>query len=105
MICRGLYSHKRSLVTYLEGKPAVLLGINSDGDPAIARDAIAGEQLRFRTWWDGGTVRGGEVAQAWDVQALPVTFVLDDSGVIRHRFGPRGDGHDATKYILDERGA
>src|SRR4051794_32249302 len=105
MICRQLYPHKRSLVTSLQGKPAVLLGINSDGEAAIARDTLKGEQLQFRSWWDGGTVRGGEIARTWNVDALPVTYVLDDSGVIRYRFDPRVDGHDATSYILDERGA
>jgi hypothetical protein len=92
-------------VTYLEGKPAVLLGVNSDADAAAARDTLASERLHFRSWCDGGTVRGGEISHNWNVQALPVTYVVDDSGIIRYRFGPRADGHDAANYVLDDRGA
>jgi hypothetical protein len=40
-----MYPHERSLVKKLEGKPFVLLGVNSDGDKDKLRKRMKEEQI------------------------------------------------------------
>jgi len=78
-----MYPHERSLVKRLEGKPFVLLGINSDSKDRLRR-ALKKENITWRSWWDGGST-GGPIAKAWNVKGWPTIYVLDHKGVIRYR--------------------
>jgi hypothetical protein len=78
-----LYPHERSLVKRLEGRPFVLLGVNSDPKDRLRR-AMKKENITWRSWWDGGNT-SGPIATAWNVKGWPTIYVLDHKGVIRHR--------------------
>jgi peroxiredoxin len=93
----------RSLVERMKGRPFVLLGVNSDNtrqEAGSGRPAEAAE----RSWRDGGEVYGGRIARRWNVRALPTTYVIDHRGIIRHKIGPRPDGHDLVCEIMDTEG-
>jgi hypothetical protein len=70
-------------VKRLEGKPFVLLGVNSDSKERLRR-AMKKENITWRSWWDGGST-SGPIAKAWNVKGWPTIYVLDHKGVIRHR--------------------
>ena len=67
----------------LEGKPFVLLGVNSDTKERLRR-AMKKENITWRSWWDGGNT-SGPIAKAWNVKGWPTIYVLDAKGVIRYR--------------------
>src|SRR4051812_45840415 len=78
-----MYPHERSLVKRLEGKPFVLLGINSDGDLAQLKKRMAEEKITWQCW--SGKSTDGPISKAWNVRGWPTTYVLDAKGVIRDK--------------------
>jgi hypothetical protein len=93
--------HERSLVRRLEGKPFVLLGINVDEDRQEGLTFVREHDLRWRSWWDGGTE--GPIARRWGIYAWPVTYVLDGRGIIRFQNVWEKDLDRAVDLLLDER--
>jgi hypothetical protein len=90
-----MYPHERSLVKKMEGKPFVLLGVNSDQDREALKKVLKDEQITWRSFWNGGT--GGGIASSWGIRGWPSLFVIDDKGVIRHQWvGSPGEA------VLDE---
>ena len=79
-----MYPHERSLVKQLEGKPFVLLGVNSDPREHL-RQVLKKERMTWRSWWDGGTT-SGPIATAWGVEGWPTLVLLDGKGTIRQRY-------------------
>jgi hypothetical protein len=76
--------YERSLVKRLEGKPFVLLGINSDRNRQALQKVVTKESISWRSWWDGGSVQG-PIATKWNVMAWPTLYLLDGQGVIRYK--------------------
>jgi hypothetical protein len=90
-----MYPHERSLVSKLEGKPFVLIGVNSDQDRQQLKQVLQEEQITWRSFWNGGST-GGPISRQWQVQAWPTLFLIDAKGVIRYKFegSPGGDQLD-----------
>lgn len=88
--CRGEYPYQRLLLEVMDLDEFVLLGVNSDADIEVARQAKVDERLDYRAWWDGHAVSStsGPIATRWNVSGWPTIYVLDENGIIRHR-GPR----------------
>jgi hypothetical protein len=80
-----MYPHERSLVKKLEGKPFVLLGVNSDHDKDKLKQRMKEENMTWRSWWDGGDTNG-PIANQFNVQGWPTLYVLDHRGIIRHKY-------------------
>jgi hypothetical protein len=78
-----MYPHERSLVKRLEGKPFVLIGVNSDRDRGELKKVLDKEKITWRSFWNGGST-GGPISSRWDVQAWPTLYLIDAKGVIRH---------------------
>jgi hypothetical protein len=76
-----MYPHERSLVKKMEGRPFVLLGVNSDADRETVKKAVAQEKLPWRSFWDGGST-DGPIARRWNVSGWPTLYVIDHRGVI-----------------------
>jgi hypothetical protein len=67
------------------------LGVNSDDTRDTLKNAMAKEQLTWRSWFDGGSTNG-PIATKWNVSGWPILYVLDHKGVIRHKWlGSPGD--------------
>jgi hypothetical protein len=87
-----MYPHERSLVQRMEGKPFVLLGVNSDTDKDKLKVAMEKEKITWRSFWNGPEGTGGPLSERWNVHGWPTLYVLDAKGVIRHKFlGSPGD--------------
>jgi hypothetical protein len=80
-----MYPHERSLVKKLEGKPFVLLGVNSDGDVPHLKERMKEEEMTWRSWWDGGDTNG-PIANQFNVSGWPTLYIVDHKGVIRHKY-------------------
>jgi hypothetical protein len=78
-----MYPHERSLVKRLEGKPFVLLGVNSDDDREKIKKVCDKENLSWRSWWDGGGCLG-PIQTAYNINEWPTIYVLDHKGMIRY---------------------
>ncbi len=73
--CMAMVPHERSLAERLEGKPFLLLGVNSDEDRESARKAIQKERITWRSWSDGKPP--GPIAIQWGVREWPVFYIID----------------------------
>jgi thiol-disulfide isomerase/thioredoxin len=98
--CRAMLPHERALVARLEGKPFVLLGVNSNANRETVKQYANANNLTWRMWWDGRDP--GPIVQQYQVHSWPAIYVLDDQGVIRYR-DVRGDDLDqAVDTLLRE---
>jgi len=86
-------------VKRLEGKPFVLLGVNSDADRTAIRKVIAKEKITWRSWFDGGG-KNGPIATQWQIASWPKLFLIDAKGVIRYI---EADGETPDVKDLNER--
>jgi hypothetical protein len=75
-----MFAHERSLVQKHEGKPFVLLGVNTDETREELLRMQDKEHLNWRSWWDGS---GGPIARQWKVEGLPTLYLIDHKGMIR----------------------
>ncbi len=94
--CREEYPYQRAMLDLFDEEDMVLLSVNSDAALETALDAKRTEGLHYRTWWDGHSQPGavlaatdGPIATAWGVRGWPMSYVLDEQGVIRYvnKFG------------------
>jgi hypothetical protein len=92
-----MYPHERSLVSKLENKPFVLLGVNSDSDRADLKKAMEKEKITWRSFWNGGSTQG-PISTRWAVRGWPTLYLIDHKGVVRAKYvGSPGD------KVLDEK--
>jgi peroxiredoxin len=85
-----MYPHERSLVKKMEGRPFVILGVNSDPKDKL-KQVLQKENITWRSWWDGGNT-SGPIATKWNVQGWPTLYLIDHEGVIRQKWeGSPGD--------------
>ncbi|HVS34733.1 MAG TPA: TlpA disulfide reductase family protein [Gemmataceae bacterium] len=85
--CRAMIPHEKEMVERLKDKPFMLVGISIDEDRQTVADFVAKEKLPWTHWWSGNQ---GGIAEDWEIQFIPSTFVIDAKGIIRSK-GLRGD--------------
>jgi glutathione peroxidase-family protein len=81
-----MYPHERSLVEKYQDKPFVILGVNSDANRELVKDASIKEKLTWRSFFDGGSTQG-PIASKWNVTAWPTVYLIDHKGAIVGRIG------------------
>jgi thiol-disulfide isomerase/thioredoxin len=94
--CRAMIPHERELVKRLEGQPFALIGF--DGVYKEEGDTLKEFLVREKVTWrvcPGFQPGSSYVFQAWNVQSIPVFYLIDDRGVIRQRF----DGYTEGKVL------
>jgi hypothetical protein len=91
-----MYPHERSLVKKMEGRAFALVGVNSDKSKAELKQAMAKEQITWRSFWNGGST-SGPISAAWNVTGWPTLYILDHKGIIRHLYVGSPSGN-----VLDE---
>jgi hypothetical protein len=65
-----MYPHERSLVKKFEGRPFVIVGVNSDDDKDRLKERMNEEKITWRSFWDGGST-DGPIASRWNVHGWP----------------------------------
>lgn len=101
LTCRTMYSSNRELVERMEGRPFILLGVNSDRDRKQTGRVVRTQGLNWRSWWDGGSTKG-PIAKAWNIETWPAIFVLDHQGVIRYKNIKGTELRDAVEKLVAE---
>ena len=96
-----MYPHERSLVTRMDGRPFVMLGVDSDDHPETLRSAQARADLNWRSFFDGGFTEG-PIATRWGITRWPTSFVIDHRGVIRLRHVGVTDLDDLVERLVGE---
>ena len=87
-----MYPHERSLVKRLKDQPFALVGVNSDKDLEQLKPVLDEEQITWRSFWNGPEGLQGPISARWYIQGWPTVFLIDDLGVIRHKWlGNPGD--------------
>jgi thiol-disulfide isomerase/thioredoxin len=96
--CKELLPYEKQLAKQFEGKPFVLLGVNSD----IDKTALVKAQQQFgMTWpsfWDGL----GSINREWDIEFLPMLILIDERGIIRFNSKTIMDDIDSFKDLADK---
>ncbi|MEW6160669.1 MAG: hypothetical protein AB1813_24835 [Verrucomicrobiota bacterium] len=83
-----------------EGKPFVLLGVNSDPKHRL-KSAIERERLNWRSWWDGGST-AGPISRRWNVKGWPTLHLVDHKGIMRHKDILADELEPAIEALLKE---
>jgi len=89
--CRAEMPSIERLRRSLEGEPFVVLAVNVGEEAAAVRAFADHVSMGFPLLLD----RDGQVARAWGVRALPVSFVIDPEGRIRYQALGERDWADA----------
>ena len=76
-----MYPYERSLVTRYQNRPFVLLGVNSDADRNLAKQAVLRQGLTFVR--GGSTVPTRPIPHLYHVERWPTLYLMDGTGTIR----------------------
>lgn len=94
--CRKLYPLEHMLLQQFQGRPFVILGVNSDSAETLQK-LIADKTIEYPCWLDTG-ITDGRIAQQWHVSGWPSVFIIDHKGVIRFTV-PGGDEKNLSQCI------
>ena len=96
--CRDMYPHLRSLVDELKDKQFALVGINSDSTPEVARQAVAANELNWRSFQNKPAGQQHAISDSWFIQGWPTILVLDPDMKVRYR---GHDGAEAARVVKE----
>jgi RNA polymerase sigma-70 factor (ECF subfamily) len=83
--CLKLIPHERDLVTRLQGKRFVLVGVNSDGDVATLANTLKTQHINWRSFRDRRANKPA-ISDEWQVLGYPTLYLIDRQGIIRQRW-------------------
>ncbi len=87
-----------------QDKPFALIGIHVGGaDVKKVKSVMDQEKLPWRSFVDPGNAGAGPIATQWNLSATPTFYLIDQRGVIRHKWaGPPGDEalHAAVEKLI-----
>src|SRR5579863_1904167 len=83
--CMGSIPHENELAERFAGRPFVLVGVNGNKSTAQALDAVEKHSIPWKSFWNGDGGSEGPITTEWGVQSWPTVYVIDHTGVIRHR--------------------
>lgn len=81
--CIRWIPHEKAMVRQFEGRPFVLLGVNTDRSRTEAQKYIFDSAINWRSWWDGSD--SGPISTAWRVAGFPTFYLIDHRGVVQLR--------------------
>ncbi len=82
-LCRAIYPLLRDMIVRHKGRPLALVSIYADPDVEYLRKAVESGEITWRSWCDGGA--DGPISKRWNVSSYPTIYIIDGSGVIRHK--------------------
>ena len=74
-------------------KPVVVLAINVEGSATSYREFIREHDYPYLQWARDSS---GQIARDYRVRGIPLTYILDDQGVVRHVHVGYGSGLGKT---------
>ncbi|MCA8971730.1 MAG: hypothetical protein KDC95_18205 [Planctomycetes bacterium] len=85
-----------------EGKPFVIIGVNSDTDLDALRPRLKAENITWRSFWNGPEGKQGPISKAWHVSGWPTVYVIDHRGIIRHKSHGNAQMDVVLRTCIDE---
>jgi thiol-disulfide isomerase/thioredoxin len=82
--CRAMIPHEREMVEKLKDKPFMLVSFSADDKKETLEKFLEKEPMPWTHWWDNGTESA--VLKAFRVRAFPTLYLMDHSGIIRHKW-------------------
>lgn len=92
--CVGDIPHEKELAEHFEGRPFVIVGVNADNTLEEASEAVRKYEVPWKSFWNGEGGPEGPISEAWNIHGWPTVYVLDHTGVIKHK--------DLRRDSLDE---
>lgn len=98
--CRAMIPHERDLVKKLKDKPFTLVSVSVDDKKETLQKFMEKEEMPWVHWWDNG--QENKVMKLYRVRAFPTMYLIDHTGVIRHKWvgSPGNDKLDAAIEAL-----
>jgi hypothetical protein len=96
----AMVPHERSLVTRMQNKPFVLLGVNLDESRERLKEVEKSRQITWRSWFDGRLE--GSIFKQYCVSGLPAVYLIDAKGVIRYKGLEGKELDDAVDRLVTE---
>jgi thiol-disulfide isomerase/thioredoxin len=81
--CRAMYPLLRDMIGRHKGKPLALVSVYADPDVEYLRKAVESGEITWSSWCDGAA--DGPISKRWNVSSYPTIYIIDGSGVIRHK--------------------
>jgi thiol-disulfide isomerase/thioredoxin len=97
--CRAMIPHERDMVKKLKDKPFVLVSVSVDDKKETLTEFLDKEPMPWVHWWQDG--QQNPVMKKFRVRAFPTMYLLDHSGVIKHKW-VGNPGNDKLDKAVDE---
>jgi hypothetical protein len=81
----AMFPHERSLVQKMQGRPFVIIGVNSDRNREECQKKNDEQGITWRSFWCGEAGTGGPIPRDWGVTGWPTLYLIDHHGVIRRQ--------------------
>ncbi len=77
--------HERSLVNRLDGKPFVLIGVNSDSDPEQLKKDLKENKVTWRSF-QNQRKENKAISDTFAVRGWPTLYLIDHQGIIKKKW-------------------
>jgi peroxiredoxin len=95
--CRAMIPHERDMVTKMKDKPFMLVSFSADDKKETLEKFIEKEPMPWTHWWDNGPE--SPVLKKFRVRAFPTLYLMDHSGVIRHKWVGKPENEELDKAV------
>jgi thiol-disulfide isomerase/thioredoxin len=97
--CVRMIPHERELVKRLEKKPFVLVSVSADNKKEALEQFLEKQAMPWVHWWDEGPK--SQVLAKYRVRAFPTLYLIDHTGVIRHKWVGSPEADKLDKAVED----
>ncbi len=95
--CQLMWPHEKQLVEDLKDAPFALVGVFRGKKPAL-KQLVDNGKVTWKNWVDG---TDGPICAKWRVTAVPVIYILDHNGIIRHHALGFVPDSQLSKWVQD----
>ena len=98
--CRAMIPHEREMVEKMKDKPFLLVSFSADDKKETLEKFLEKEPMPWTHWWDNGPE--SPVLKKFRVRAFPTLYLMDHSGIIRHKWvgAPSNEELDKAVEVL-----
>ncbi len=80
--CRQMFPYEKDLVKRMRDQPFAMVGVNCDSDKKDLKREMERHGINWPSWWDVN----GKIRTRWQLEGLPLIFLIDHKGVVRQRY-------------------
>ena len=95
--CRAMIPHEREMVTKMKDNPFMLVSFSADDQKETLEKFLEKEPMPWTHWWDNGPESA--LLKKFRVRAFPTLYLMDHSGIIRHKWVGKPENDDLDKAV------